>query len=102
LKDALIASGYETVVLNDALRAMEEIQRVNPQVILLDINMPSKTGFDVANELRYGAHSSSIPIIAITGYYKPSFDRVFDMYGILKCLQKPFRPLDVISVIESA
>jgi two-component system response regulator MtrA len=101
LKDILISSGYETIVENDPLRAFEVIRRVNPQVILLDINMPSKTGFDVANELRYGERYIRIPIIAITGYYKPAFDKIFEMYGIDTCLQKPFRPLDMISVIES-
>jgi DNA-binding response OmpR family regulator len=102
LKDILASSGYEIYVENDPRCVHASIRHANPEVVLLDINMPKKSGFDVANELRYGESEFTVPIIIMTGYYKPAFDQAFKMLGIEKCLHKPFSPTELISIIESA
>ncbi len=102
LKDILVSSGYDPIIEHDPRAVHESIRHADPEVILLDINMPKKSGFDVANELRYGAQNTVIPIVFMTGYYKPAFDQAFKMLGIDRCIHKPFSPDELISAIESA
>ncbi|MBF0485851.1 MAG: response regulator transcription factor [Candidatus Omnitrophica bacterium] len=102
LKDVLAFNGYETIVENDSMMAVKSVGHFNPGVVLLDINMPIKNGFDIANALRYGEKNSKVFIIVITGSHKPAYDQIFKMYGIDRCLQKPFSPEELIAMIEGA
>lgn len=95
LREALSMSGYDPVVITNAEAAANKINQLRPDVVLLDLNMPRKNGFEIARDLRYNAR-----VIAMTGQYKPSFDAQLKESGIFRCIRKPFFPLDVISVIE--
>ena len=101
LNETLNLSGYEMVAVNDARRALEAVHKEKPDVVLLDLKMPTKSGFQVADEIRHHQETAHIPIIAMTGYFKESQVPLMDMCGIDKCLKKPFNPLDVIAQIES-
>lgn len=46
------AQGYDVVTANNGLQAWEKIQTESPDVIVLDLNMPKMSGFDVLKELR--------------------------------------------------
>jgi DNA-binding response OmpR family regulator len=100
LKDMLELSGYELVAVNDSGTAVEAAKKIKPAVVLLDLKMPQKNGFQIANELRYFSELARIPIIAMSAFYKDSYKPLLEMCGIKKCLIKPFQPLDVISEIE--
>lgn len=102
LQGLLVSSGYDVVVENDPRTASGSILDIRPQVVLLDVNMPVKSGFDIVNELQYGDTNLPTSIILMTGYYKSSFDQVSKMYRLDKCLYKPFLPLDLIAMIENA
>lgn len=62
----LEAMGFHTLTAYDGLAAMEVTQRNNPDVILLDVNLPYKDGFEVCREIRSMTLSTYIPIIMIT------------------------------------
>ena len=102
LREVLEMSGYELVAVEDPCYALEIASRAQVDVVLLDLKMPKKNGFDLAYELHHSPHLRGCPIIAMTGFYKEEYQSLFAKCGIRKCLKKPFRPLDVISVIEDA
>ena len=66
LARALAKFGYEAYEENDSMRAHATIQRLNPDLILLDVMMPGKDGGDVLAELRADFHLSRIPVIMLT------------------------------------
>jgi len=49
---AIIRAGYQVVTAKDGQEAWDKIQSEIPDVIVLDINMPQKTGFEVLQEVR--------------------------------------------------
>lgn len=100
LEELLDLSGYDMVTVNDSLAAVDTAIRTKPDVILLDLKMPGKTGFEVAEELRRLSMFEDVPIIAMTAFYKDSYKSLIDFCGIQKCLKKPLRPLNLISEIE--
>jgi two-component system response regulator AdeR len=102
LKETLDSSGYDMIAVNDGFTALDIASRVIPDVILVDLKMPKKTGFQLADELRRLSGISDIPIIAMTGFFKDGYGPLMNICGIKRCLKKPFHPLDVITEIEDA
>jgi CheY-like chemotaxis protein len=100
LKETLKLCGYDMIAVADPYAVLDIVSREQVAVVLLDLKMPNKTGFDVAFELSSSPRSRDIPVIAMTAFYKEEYEPVFARCGIKKCLKKPFRPLDVINAIE--
>jgi two-component system, OmpR family, response regulator len=102
LKETLGLSGYDVVHENSSVAAVMTANRVKPDLVLLDLKMPDKSGFQLADELRHASELGNIPIIAMTGFLKDEYIPLISICGIRKCLKKPFNPLDVIAHIEEA
>lgn len=102
LKDTLELSGYDVIEINDPLVALEQANKENPDVILLDLKMPEKSGFQLAYEFKHYSDLRHVPIIAMTGYVNDENLLFMNIYGIKTCLNKPFSPLDAINRIEEA
>ena len=102
LETALGLSGYDLVVFSDALAALERVSEIKPQAVLLDLRMPSMSGFQLADEIRHRSELTNVPIIAMTAQYKDEYKALMKLCGIEKCLRKPFTPQQVIAEIESS
>ena len=101
LEQMLAFSGYDIVVQQDPHSVLPIASKEKPQVILLDLKMPGKSGFQVAHELKSSPELQHIPIIAMTRSFKNDYKSLMDMCDIKRCLRKPFNPLDVIMEIEA-
>jgi putative two-component system response regulator len=67
LKELLASRGYPTVAVQSAAAAEEEIRREAPDLILLDVIMPDKTGYELCRELKDNPETRLIPVVMITG-----------------------------------
>ena len=67
MKEMLVSRGYPTVVVQNAAAAEAEIRREAPDLILLDVIMPGKTGYELCRELKEDSKTRLIPIVMITG-----------------------------------
>ena len=85
---------YEIIEACDGEEAIELIEKhqLGISLILLDLVMPKKTGFDVLNYLTEYGYMSEIPVIVITSeaYYEVEL-KAFD-YGVSDFVTKPFYP----------
>lgn len=102
LEETLALSGYDMVAVNDAALAVEVAAKAKPDVVVLDLKMPKKSGFQVADELRHLSEAAHIPVIAMSAFFKDDYGPLLNICGIKKCLKKPFNPLDIITAIEKA
>ncbi len=89
LRDLLITNNYETVILNDFKNSLNEILNYNPDLILLDINIPYLNGELLLKDLR---KVSNIPVIMVTSK-NTEIDEVLSMsYGADDFITKPYNP----------
>jgi two-component system, chemotaxis family, CheB/CheR fusion protein len=64
----LSISGYEARTAHDGASALEVARAFCPQVVLLDIGLPGKDGYQVAQELRSLPQMDAALLVALTGY----------------------------------
>ena len=67
LKELLTGRGYQVVAVQNAAAAEAEIRREAPDLILLDVVMPGKSGYELCRELKEDPNTRLIPIVLITG-----------------------------------
>jgi len=101
LEEILAFSGYDIIAQQDPHSVLPVVSKEKPHVILLNLKMPGKSGFQLAHELKSAPEFKHIPIIAMTGFFKNGYKAFLDICGIKKCLKKPFNPLDVILEIKA-
>lgn len=101
LEEILTVVGYNSVVVNDAFLAVDTVVQVKPDVILLELKMPRRNGFEIADEINNALQSNRIPIIAMSALFKDEFRFLFNLCGINRYLRKPLNPLDIIWALES-
>lgn len=58
--------GFEVIPVNDSREAMDMIRREKPDVIMLDLMMPSVDGWDIYNQIKADAGLRHIPVVVVT------------------------------------
>jgi putative two-component system response regulator len=67
MSQLLTMRGYEVVTAGDAPQAEAEVQRQAPDLILSDVRMPGKSGYDLCRDLKENPSTRLIPFVLITG-----------------------------------
>lgn len=71
ISKVLIRFGHDSIICSDALCAIQEVKKENPQMGLIDIGLPGMNGYELAKEIRKQESESSkkrMKLIALTGY----------------------------------
>lgn len=96
----LQAMGFQVDSASDAVYAMKAAVRCQPEVILLDINLPGGNGFVVADRLRASSNLGTTPIIFITASKDPDMRKRAASYGESAYLEKPFKASQLLEAID--
>jgi two-component system cell cycle response regulator DivK len=68
LNDVLEAHGYEVLSTGEGAVAVAWAQQYRPDLILMDLQLPDMSGLEVTRQLKAGAETASIPIVAVTAF----------------------------------
>jgi CheY-like chemotaxis protein/DNA-binding CsgD family transcriptional regulator len=100
LSDMLSEAQYRVLVATDGLTAIEQIQYIKPDIILLDVMMPGMDGFQTCNKLKSDPSTKTIPVLFMTGLSE--LDDLLRGFGegALDYIVKPIRPAEVLARIE--
>lgn len=92
--------GITAVVAKDGIDAMDILQELMPDLILLDIEMPRMDGFEVATQVKQSQHLQHIPIIMITSRTGEKHrERAFEL-GVNDYMGKPFQENELLTKIQ--
>ncbi|HXT24833.1 MAG TPA: response regulator [Candidatus Eisenbacteria bacterium] len=92
--------GYQPVGLNDPLRVEETITTVRPSVILLDVVMPDRNGFQVCRELKGSSEFQAIPVILVTSKDSASDKYWGEQQGADAYVTKPFTKDELLRAVR--
>ena len=101
LEQILKMAGYTPVLVDDIFGNVDTVIENKPDVILMELKMPHKNGFALADAINRVFETKKIPIIAMSNLFKDEFKWLMDFCGIKRWIKKPFLPLDVIWAVEN-
>jgi DNA-binding response OmpR family regulator len=90
LRARLTASGYRVVTAVDGVAALEVARREHPALVVLDVMMPTMSGWEVARELRSDPATAPMKIIVLTAIGSVMNEMTSPLYGADAYLDKPF------------
>ncbi|MBD3841368.1 MAG: response regulator [Campylobacterales bacterium] len=91
LTSAMLKDNFTIVVAKDGFKALELCAKQNqPDLVLLDIQMPQMDGFEVAQRLRADSDTKNIPIIFISGDHKTQYENSKILQLANDYIAKPF------------
>ncbi|RPE26861.1 chemotaxis protein histidine kinase CheA [Acinetobacter sp. BIGb0102] len=93
--------GYDVVTAKDGVDAMEQLETVKPDLMLLDIEMPRMDGFEVTNLVRHHELHKDLPIIMITSRTGEKHRERALSLGVSQYMGKPFQEEALLENIES-
>jgi len=96
LREALETAGYQVATTGDGASALAQVAAARPDLVILDLQLPSVDGWAVLRQLRGDPGASALPVLAITGVEVERGDEVLSA-GANEFLTKPFS----LTVLES-
>ena len=93
---------YSVITVNSGVRALKFLEIEKPDLILLDIRMAPKDGFETLREIRAMEDRADIPVIMLTGVEDRSSVMEGFKLGISDYVLKPFTPKDLLERISRA
>jgi len=97
----LAREGYQVVAAKDGVDALEQLQSITPDVMLVDIEMPRMDGFDLTRNVRDDERTRNIPIIMITSRTAAKHRNYAMELGVNAYLGKPYREEELLALIAS-
>ena len=93
--------GYEIVEASDGDTSLAAARSVRPDLIVLDMMMPGRTGLEVLRELRSDPALSSTPVVMLTARTQAADEQAAAEAGADRFVAKPFSPLHLGEVVAS-
>jgi len=93
--------GYQVVTARDGVEAMQFLQEVKPDLMLLDIEMPRMDGFEVARQVRGTTRFAGLPIIMITSRSGDKHRNRARILGVDHYVGKPYQEEHLLALVES-
>ncbi|MCB4757282.1 MAG: diguanylate cyclase [Elusimicrobia bacterium] len=104
LEKILLEEGYEVAVADNGKVAEEKLADISPDLVLLDLHVPERSGFDILKEIRRRDQDFGIfvPVIILTGVYTSRNDKVDCLnIGADDFLPKPFDLVELLARVRS-
>lgn len=91
---------YEVTAATNGAQAIEMAAKLRPDIILSDIIMPEKNGYEVCEYVKSHPELRSIPVILLTGTFEPFDPERADKAGCDAVVTKPFESQSLIQKVE--
>jgi two-component system phosphate regulon response regulator PhoB len=100
VRATLDGEGHEVVEARDGDEALEQAREHSPDLIVLDMMMPGRSGIDVLAELRRDAMLCRTPVVMLSARTQLSDRETAVQSGADRYLPKPFSPLELARIVE--
>ena len=97
----LLRDGWQVAAHNDGATAWDKAAKMCPDVIVLDVMLPNKSGYDVLSELRADPATADIPVLMLTARGQAKDRELAMERGANQYMTKPFSNTEVIAAINA-
>ncbi|WP_411893338.1 response regulator [Winogradskyella sp. A2] len=100
LQKRLMDLGYEVAIETDAIKALETYNEFNPDLVIVDLNMPNISGFEVITHIRI-TKASSTPIMILSGNTKDEAITTAFELGVNDYMKKPLSLIEICARVKN-
>ena len=90
---------YSVLTISSGEKLFPAMKKARPDMILLDVEMPGMSGYDVIKELKAVPETKDIPVIFLTGNTDPVNEVMGRSLGAVDYIQKPYNPQQLLEKI---
>ena len=101
MRDLLEQEGYRICEARDGAEALEQVDRHNPDLVLLDLNLPNVDGYSVLAQLRSRPATMDLPVVVLSARGDEDNEVRVLQLGATDFLTKPFRPRALAARLEA-
>ncbi|MBK7594184.1 MAG: type II/IV secretion system protein [Gemmatimonadetes bacterium] len=101
MRDLLEQEGYRICEARDGAEALEQVDRHNPDLVLLDLNLPNVDGYSVLAQLRSRPATMDLPVVVLSARGDEDNEVRVLRLGATDFLTKPFRPRALAARLEA-
>jgi len=94
------ASGYEVISADDGQQGLDKAEEIKPDLILLDIIMPKKDGYEVCKNLKSKPKTKDIPILILTAAGQQGLKKRCMEAGADEVIKKPFETTELLELVN--
>lgn len=84
----------------DGATALESARRSAPDIVILDVMLPNRSGFDVLQDLRGDPDTSTLPVLMLTARGQKRDRELAERYGASRFMTKPFSNAEMVQAVR--
>jgi len=101
LKNYLKDRDYRVTTAKNGSEAIEKAERIHPELVLLDIILPGRTGFDICKDLKLKKSTEDIPVVMYSVLNRPEDKEMAREAGADDFITKSVKPERILETVES-
>jgi DNA-binding response OmpR family regulator len=97
----LSRDGWTVHTHTDGVTAMDKIARTPPDLIILDVMLPGRSGYDILRDLRANPATADLPVMMLTARGQTKDRELAERLGVTRFMTKPFSNAEVIENVRA-
>lgn len=100
ISELLEGSGLKVSVASDGVEALEHLETISPDIVVMDIVMPRMNGYELCRRIKSDPKTQNVPVVMCSSKGE-EFDRYWGMkQGADAYIAKPFQPIELIGTVK--
>lgn len=100
IRFVLSRDGLAVDTHSDGRTALDAIQHRAPDMVILDVMLPNRSGFDILREMRQSPGTEHIPVLMLTARGQKRDRELAERYGVNRFMTKPFSNADMLGSVR--
>lgn len=93
-------AGWTISAVTDGDAALEAVRRLKPRVLVLDVMLPKRSGFDVLKQIREDPDMHALPVLILTAKGQQQDRRIAEEFGANVFVTKPYANAEVVGAVR--
>lgn len=93
-------AGYSIASVTDGDAALTAVRRDKPRILVLDVMLPKRSGFEVLKQIRADPHTRDLPVLILTAKGQSQDRRTAEELGASDFVTKPYANADVVGTVK--
>ena len=102
IEKTLRGAGHQVYSFLDTAEIEAEIEKIQPHVVLLDVVMPARNGYEILRKLRKRPSTAGIPVVLVSSKREPADVQWGLQQGASGYLTKPFTDAELVDAVSGA